>query len=122
MENPNEIVGHKTFMDGRHEPLTRAEADALWESAKASEAKRAVAMPDVESALDTMTDAHTRLKELGWREAAYAPKNGTELELIEPGSSGNGKDGAGCFWIPDAGDEWPSHPILFRLPSSKGSS
>lgn len=51
MSNPDDIVGHKTFDTGehdangfplmRHEPLTRTEADALWEAAKASEADRA---------------------------------------------------------------------------------
>ena len=37
-DNPDDIVGHKTFGqpgDFRHEPLTRAEADALFAHADA---------------------------------------------------------------------------------------
>ena len=127
MTDPNEIVGHKTFRDDeggfRHEPLTRAEADAVHAAAKEAEAKRAEMMPDSQAALRTLTDAIHRLKELGWRHANYCPKDGSEFELIEAGSSGisrgywsyhNGRDGAGCVWIPADGDLWPSHPILYR--------
>jgi hypothetical protein len=131
MTDPTEIVGHKTFSDGeggfRHEPLTSEEADAIWIAAEAQQAKRAADMPDVETALRALTDAHTRLTELGFRGAQYGKRDGVMVELIEPGCSAvlhgywryhDGKDGAGCFWIPAEGDEWPSHPILFRpLPS-----
>ena len=66
-ESPDDIVGHKTFSTGeicpetgfpavRHEPLTRAEADALWEAADAAKAKRAADMPDEKAALRTMMD------------------------------------------------------------------
>lgn len=125
-EKPDDIVGHATMTDGSHVPLTRAEADALWETAKAAQAKRAADMPTDIDALHALHDAFVRLRELGWREAKYAPKDGRELEVIEPGSSAwhtgyfryhNGRDGAGCFWLPDdTGDEWPSHPILYREP------
>jgi hypothetical protein len=128
LEQPTDIVGHKTFSDGaggfRHEPLTRDEADSMWAAALAAKAKREADMPDVETALRALTDAHTRLKELGWREAQYGKQDGVMVDLIEPGCSSvlhgywrnHGKDwtSGGCFWIPAEGDEWPSHPILFR--------
>ena len=130
-ESPDDIVGHKTMTDGSHQPLTRSEADALWEAARAAKAKRALDMPTAKDALEALHDAYLRLKELGWNDAKYAPKDRTMLDLIEVGSSAwhrgywsyhNGKDGAGCFWLPDGmGDEWPSHPILFRkLPEGGG--
>lgn len=131
-EKPDDIVGHKTFSTGeicpetgfpasRHEPLTRAEADALWEACEAARAKRAADMPDEQAALRVMCDAYQRLKELGWREAMYCPKDGTSFKLIEPGSSGI-HDGSywgewpnGGWHIADDGDLWPSHPCLFKL-------
>lgn len=132
MSNPNEIVGHKTFDTGeinpvtgfpklRHEPLTRAEGEALWQAAKTAEANRAARMPDEQSAIQAMFDAWLRLKELGWREAMYCPKDGSTFKVIEPGSTGifdctyRGEWTTGHFDIYDGGDIWPSHPILFKL-------
>ncbi len=130
-ERPDDIVGHKTFDTGelcpetglpklRHEPLTRAEADALWERVEAEKAARAASMPDEKAALRVLQNAHTRLKELGWRDAIYCPKDGTHFQVIEAGSTGI-HDGAysgewpnGSWWVYD-GDMWPSRPILFKL-------
>lgn len=119
--DPNEIVGHKTFAaEGggyRHEPLTRAEANVLLAAAEARDKRRKELMPDEESARRMLFDAWHRLKELGWREAMYAPRDeGTEIEVIEVGSTGVHKavrmmDG---WWIPDSGDLWPCTPTLFR--------
>lgn len=129
---PDDIVGHKTFDTGelcpetgfpklRHEPLTRAEADAIWSAAEAAKAKRAVDMPDERAALNAMFQAWSRLKELGWREAMYCPKDGSAFKVIEAGSTGifdchyQGEWASGHFLIADGGDLWPSHPILFKL-------
>ena len=124
MSNPDEIVGHKTFSDGhggfRHEPLTRAEADALWENVQAAKAKRAADMPDVPAAIRAFTDAYRRLEELGWGGASYCPKDGSEFEVIEPGSSGihrcvyRGEWPDGHWWILHDGDMSPSRPVLWR--------
>ncbi len=128
-----EIVGHKTFSTGdplqpfRHEPLTRAEADALWAAAEAATKARAEAMPTEQDAVRMMSNAHQRLRELGWREACYAPTN-TPLKLIEPGSSGihegrnDGEWPKQSFWISEAGDLWPSRPCLFKLHSAADES
>lgn len=131
-DSPDDIVGHKTFSTGeidpetgfpglRHEPLTRAEGEALWQAAKAAEAKRAEDMPDEQAALDALQRAYTRLKELGWRDATYSPKDGSTFKAIEVGSTGIfdcsywGEWPNGGWHVHDAGDLWPSRPILFKL-------
>ena len=121
----SEIVGHKTFSDGhggfRHEPLTREEADEIWKRVEEAKAKRAADMPTEEDAARAMCEAHHRLKELGWREFCYAPVD-RPLRLIEPGSSGihegtaNGEWPRLSFCIFHEGDQWPSHPCLFKEP------
>lgn len=123
MSNGDEIVGHKTLDDGkggyRHEPLTRAEADALYAAIEARDRKRAADMPTEQDAVNAMCDAHQRLKELGWREACYAP-TGVPLKLIEAGSSGihdgqaDGEWPNLHFWISAHCDIWPSRPVLFK--------
>lgn len=122
-----EIVGHKTFSTGdplqpfRHEPLTRAEADAMWDAAEAAKKARTEAMPTEQDAVRAMWSAWERLRELGWKEACYAPTD-KALKLIEPGSSGihvghaDGEWPHKSFWIAQAGDLWPSRPCLFKLP------
>jgi hypothetical protein len=120
-DGPDDIVGHKTLSDGSHVPLRRAEADAMLAAADAAEAKRAELMPDTQSAIDAMFQAWYRLKELGWREAVYCPKDGSAFEVIEAGSTGifdcrySGEWPHGHYLIAAHGDIWPSRPILFRL-------
>ena len=118
------IVGHKTFSDGRggfrHEPLTKAEADTIWAACEAAEEKRRVDMPTEQDAINAMFQAWYRLKELGWEEAMYCPKDGTGFLAIESGSTGihdcyyDGEWPDGHWWTPSEGDLWPSHPILWK--------
>ena len=83
-------------------------------------AERAVKLPDEQSALNAMFEAYDRLREFGWREACYCPKDGTPFQAIEAGSTGifdctyQGEWPTGSYWIADGGDLWPSTPILFR--------
>ena len=129
--NPNDVVGHKTFDTGRrdehglpihrHEPLTRAEGQTLWERSQRDHEDRVARMPDEKSALRTLHDAYTRLRDMGWRDAIYCPKDGSTFEIIEVGSTGifrahySGEWPSGSWWAEDAGDLWPSRPCLFRL-------
>ncbi len=82
--------------------------------------RRAEIMPDEKAALKVMFEAYTRLKELGFNDAIYCPKNGTVFDAIEPGFTSIGKcsyDGKwpnGHWWMHEADDLWPSRPILFR--------
>lgn len=134
MSDPTDIVGHKTFVTGeicpetgfpamRHEPLTRAEADALWETAEKAKADRAERMPDEQAAIRAMMDAHQRLNELGWRNGVHIPRDGTKVRVIDLGSTGifdctcEG-EWPDCTWTTyDETDAYPSsqHPALFKL-------
>lgn len=134
-ECPTDVVGHKTFATGkrdkhglpihRHEPLTRAEANALMESVERQRKRREELMPDEQSAIRTMCDAHQRLKEFGWSEAMYCPKDGSEFQVIEAGSSGihtavyTGEWPKGSYSVLADGDMWPSHPVLCKPSASE---
>lgn len=95
--------------------------ERLWAEAEAQASKRAADMPDENAALRVMFNAYQRLRELGWGEAIYCPKDGTYFDAIEAGSMGVhactywGEWPKGGWWVADDNDLWPSHPILFRL-------
>lgn len=120
-EKMTDIVGHKTLADGRHVPLERWEADALLEAAEKQKLQRAERMPDEQAAIKTLFDAWLRLKELGWSNPIYCPKDGSAFQVIEAGSTGifrctyQGKWPEGSWWVEDGGDLYPSRPMLFRL-------
>ena len=123
MSDGDKIVGHKTFRDGRgfrHEPLRESEANALLARIAERDAKRAADMPTEKSAIDALFEAWLRLKEFGWAEAIYCPKDGSEFHIIEAGSTGihtayyHGEWPKGGWWVIDADDTYPSRPILYR--------
>jgi hypothetical protein len=100
--------------------MQKVDIEAIVAATEAKEAQRAIDMPDVETAIRAMWAGYQRLRELGWREAMYCPKDGSAFEVIEPGSVGihyctySGEWPTGSWWVESAGDIWPSHPILFR--------
>lgn len=118
------VVGHKTLRgeDGRlfHEPLRKSEADALWAHVEAEKARRAALMPDEEAARKLFFDAWLRLKDFGWNDACYCPKDGRLFDVIEAGSQGihvcnyEGDWPKGSYWIHSDGDMSPSRPVLYR--------
>lgn len=132
-ENASDVVGHKTFDTGerdedgfpihRHEPLTRAEGAALWASAKEAERLRAERMPDEQAAIRALWDAHQRLKEFGWKEPQYCPKDGTNFKIIELGSTGifdchyQGEWPDGLYMVSDEHDVYPTSigVAMFKL-------
>lgn len=83
---------------------------------------RAAAMPTEQDAIDAMFAAYLRLKELGWRDGVYMPKDGTTATVIQNGSTGmfdcyySGEWADGYFNIFDGGDVYPSRsvPPLFK--------
>lgn len=83
--------------------------------------KRADQIPDVHECLRLMMQVHLRLKEMGWNEPIYAPKDGTTFEVLTFGSTGIfkcrylGEWPKGGFFVEDGGDLWPSDPIAYRL-------
>ena len=130
-ETPDDVVGWKTFSTGerdedgfpklRREPLTRAEGDAMWAGAEAAKADRLKRMPDEQSAIKALFDAWLRLKDFGWNDPVYCPKDGSQFNMLELGSTGihtgyyTGKWPDGHWWIADEHDLWPSRPALFKL-------
>lgn len=93
--------------------------DALDEARRRS----ADLMPDEQSALRVLYMAWERLKDFGWREPIYAPKDGTVFEVIELGSVGvftcrySGEWPDGWWDQMDDRDVYPTHqtPAMFRL-------
>lgn len=100
--------------------MNAVDIEAIVARAEANEAQRAIDMPDAEAAVRAMWAGYQRLRELGWREACYCPKDGSAFEVIEPGSTGihrctySGEWPTGTYLVESANDWWPSHPVLFR--------
>lgn len=76
-------------------------------------------MPDLETALMVFAKAYRRLKDFGFQDIIYHPKDGGTFEVIEPGSTGIfpcqywETPTRGSFWIMQDGG-CPSHPCLWR--------
>lgn len=88
MIDTNEFYGHATMADGSHRRLSSEEAKAIWDAAEAAKDHRAATMPTTDDALSALLSAKERLRELGWREAKYCPKDGEEFAVIEWGCTG----------------------------------
>lgn len=88
-----------------------------WEAAKA---RRAEQMPTENDCLRVMMEAYSRLKELGWNDIIYCPKDGAIFDSISVGSTGvhecsyRGEWPNGHWEVYEAGDIWPAHPAMFR--------
>lgn len=114
------IVGHKTMADGSHEPLYENEANEILEECARKKSKREQDMPTDKDAISALFEAYQRLKELGWRESCYCPKDGSMFDAIECGSTGihdcsySGEWPKGYYFIHADNDLWPSRPVLFR--------
>lgn len=115
------IRASATMADGTRVPLTEEQAEELWNECMRHKAEIEARLPDEQSALRAMCEAFHRLKDFGWRDAMYCPKDGSSFDVIEIGSTGihrchySGEWPTGSWLIEDAGDLWPSSPVLFRL-------
>lgn len=116
-DDERDIAAH---IFGSHEcgtfTLTEEQKRAILAEALQQKAERDARLPDAAAAIRAICDGYHRLKDLGWREAMYAPCDHSPLDLIEAGSSGihrGYRDAERRFWIDD-GDTWPSSPILWR--------
>lgn len=80
----------------------------------------AALMPTEQDAIRVLHAAYERLKALDWNDPIYCPKDGSEFDVIEPGSTGifpcryEGEWPTGSWWIYSEGDASPSRPILYR--------
>lgn len=103
-----------------HIAVNEQEWDASTDVFAARDAARAALMPTEQDAIKLMHEAYTRLKDLGWREAIYCPKDGSLFDAVSPGSTGihethySGKWPTGGWFCFDGGDVWPSNPTLYR--------
>jgi hypothetical protein len=110
------ISGYRIAMDEEM-------AAHLFLGAEKAKEDRAARMPDEKAARTLMFDAFVRLRELGWNDIIYCPKDGTRFEVIEAGSTGvfschyEGEWPNGHFMVSDGQDIYPSStgPIMFRL-------
>ena len=108
--------------------MSRDEFDAFWSKVEAEKAQRAADMPTEQDAIEAMHQAYLRLKELGWNDAIYCPKDGTGFDAIEVGSTGiqrchySGEWPDGDWWAVEAGDLWPSRPSLYRVSEEEKAS
>jgi hypothetical protein len=64
--------------------------------------------------------AWSRLRELGWQDITYCPKDGSLFLSISAGSTGihetyyEGEWPDGSWWVNDGGDTWPAHPTMWK--------
>ena len=97
-----------------------AEIEKITAAAEAAKYRRSADMPTDHDALRFMFTAWQRLKELGCKEIMYCPKDGTRFLSIEAGSTGqhttyyDGTWPRGTWWVEEAGDIWPAHPIMWK--------
>lgn len=104
MGEKNDVAGWGTTEDGRHVPITRAQAACILKSIKDAQAKRDAMMPDEASARRVLMQAVERMKSFGWRDGIYCPKDGTAFAVFMFGSTG-------VFTGHYSGD-WPSGCII----------
>ena len=94
--------------------------EQIFADIEARDRARAEKMPTDKDALIVMFEAYQRLKELGWNDIMYCPKDGSMFDAISSGSTGtcqtkyDGEKRRGRFWCYGGGDVWPSSPILFK--------
>jgi hypothetical protein len=95
-------------------------ADQLLAEIEREKEARARELPTIEDCLRMNVKLHQRMRELGWRDAIYCPKDGTEFDAIEFGCGAAGTchyDGEwpkGSWWMHSEGDLWSSLPVMFK--------
>ena len=107
--------------------MTEDQVRDILRAADNEKAARAADMPDDDAAMRAMHRAYQRLRDLGWAEAIYSPKDGTVFEALEAGCVVPGRCHymgewpSGGWWMHSDNDLWPSRPILWRkLPDNAG--
>ncbi len=99
------VRGHMTIADGLRKTMTAEEVEAIWLSIDREKKDRAESMPTALDALRTMCTAKERMRELGWREATYCPKDGTSFAVCELGSTG--------IWTGFYSGKWPEGHLIY---------
>ena len=106
---------------GHERKLDYNSVKIMLENIENEDKKRVRDMPTEQDAINAMFSAWLRLKELGWRDACYCPKDGSVFQVIEAGSTGifdchyEGEWPKGRWWIHADNDLCPSRPVMFKL-------
>ena len=93
--------------------LTAREIMAQIDAAQLSRQDR---YPTVQTCLDEAAQIMQRLKDMGWRDICYAPKDGTYFKAICFGAT---QPQTCCYigksiFAASGGDWWPETPVLFK--------
>lgn len=95
--------------------------DCMTSAMSAEKAARIALIPDEQEAIRLLHDCYIRLKELGWNNPVYCPKDGSAFDIIELGSTGihkcvyQGEWPTGSWWIVEPGDMSPTRPAMYRV-------
>ena len=100
------FTGSMTDFDGNRRALSEEEARNIWYDCDRAAAERINDMPDFDKAIDALHSAKTRLRELGWKDAIYCPKDGRTIAVIEYGSTG--------IFAASYSGEWPDGYLLYQ--------
>jgi hypothetical protein len=99
--------------------VSNEEMNKLFAEIDAEKLRLAEKMPTEQDAINQIQEAYTRLKDLGWNDAIYSPKDGSWFSSISVGSTGihkccySGEWPKGGWHVWD-GDLWHSQPCLWR--------
>ena len=99
---------------------TEAEWDGQEKASDRVDRALEALLPTEQDAINIISYAQQRLKQLGWNDIIYCPKDGNPFDAIEVGSTGihqcvyEGKWPKGSWWLLGDGDMWPSRPIMYR--------
>lgn len=99
----------------------------LWDKSLKSAQARRVAMPSLNATLAVLWEAYQRLREMGFNDGIYCPKDGSEFEVVQIGSTGifkctySGEWPDGHAMVQDGHDIYPQHPggLLWRKPKGQ---
>lgn len=88
MSDDKQFSGAMTTIDGKRVALTPEQAKAMWQQIEHEDAKRALALPSSLDCLKAMCSAEGRMKQLGWRDGRYCPRDGSAFAVCQVGSTG----------------------------------
>ena len=88
MDDGIKYHGHATLSDGAHVAPSEDVMMSLWNAAMQRKADAARDMPTTKDALNGMHTGLSRLRDLGWKDGIYCPKDGEPFAMIQFGSTG----------------------------------
>ncbi|KQZ49765.1 hypothetical protein ASD54_12575 [Rhizobium sp. Root149] len=83
-----EVIAEMTTTDGKRVRLTPEQASSLLAACEQAQQERMARLPDTASCLSALCDADSRMRELGWRNGRYCPRDGSPFAVCQVGSTG----------------------------------